>query len=469
MEDVEMQTHPKTKEAYQLLHDGILVLQRAEQHGMRIDVEYCQKKKKHLTRKINHLQSKFENTNFFKHWQRVYGTKANIDSNWQLAHLLYDVKKIKPTKLTASGKGATDEETLSRIGLPEIDQLLEIRKLKKIRDTYLDAYIREQVNGYLHPSFNLHTVRTYRSSSDHPNFQNVPKRDKEAMKICRQAICPRPGHQLLEIDYSSLEVRISACYHKDPNMINYINDSNSDMHGDMARQIFLLENLSKDIPEHKILRNAAKNGFVFPEFYGDYYGNCAENLACRWGGLPKGKWKKGQGIPMPTGTLSDHLISMGIESYEQFEKHVSQVEEDFWGRRFQVYQRWKDRLWKKYQRLGYVDLLTGFRCKGVMTRNEAINIPIQGSAFHCLLWSFIEIDRIARKENWDSHLVGQIHDAILLDVLPDELERVIEVAKQVACHDLLEAWDWIIVPLEIEADICDVNKPWSEKKAFPLV
>ena len=47
--------------------------------------------------------------------------------------------------------------------------------------------------------------------------------------------------------------------------------------------------------------------------------------------------------------------------------------------------------------------------------------PSAGAAFHCLLKTFIEVDKIMRKENWDSRLVGQIHDSILLDVHPDEL------------------------------------------------
>ncbi|KKL05637.1 hypothetical protein LCGC14_2604030, partial [marine sediment metagenome] len=124
---------------------------------------------------------------------------------------------------------------------------------------------------------------------------------------------------LLEVDYSGLEVRIAACYHQDPNMLKYINNPASDMHGDMAKQIFKLPKLDKAITEHKVLRDAAKNGFVFPEFYGDYYKNCAESMACNWGELPQSRWKEGQGIKMPEGYLSDHLIAKGIKSYKQCE------------------------------------------------------------------------------------------------------------------------------------------------------
>ena len=461
-----MQLTPNLPEAYKLLHDGILAFARAEQEGMRIDVDYCLKKKKHLDRKIDLIEQKIRKTKFFMHWERVYGAKANPDSNWQLAHILYSVRKITPTKYTASGKGATDDEALSQIDLPEIQWILEMRKLKKVRDTYLDAFVREQVDGYLHPFFNLHTVKTFRSSSERINFQNIPKRDKEAMEITRKAIFPKPGHQLLEIDYSGVEVRISECYHHDPVMRKYIEDPTSDMHGDMACQIFILDKLDKSIASHKTMRQAAKNGFVFPQFYGDYYVNCAENIACKWCGLSKGKWSAGQGIEYGDGHLSDHLIAKGIDTYNKFEAHIQKIENHFWSKRFKVYTRWKDKWWEGYQKNGYVSMYTGFRCSGIMRRNECINIPIQGSAFHCLLWSFIQVDRISREQNWRSRLIGQIHDAMVLDVHPDELDMVASTVHKVTCEDLSKHWTWINVPLEVEAEVCPVDSSWNEKQDY---
>ena len=61
------------------------------------------------------------------------------------------------------------------------------------------------------------------------------------MNMCRKALFPRPGHQLLEADFSGLEVRIAACYHKDKTMVKYITDPTTDMHGDMAKQIFMID------------------------------------------------------------------------------------------------------------------------------------------------------------------------------------------------------------------------------------
>lgn len=466
-----MTTNPHSYQAYQLLHSGTLALARAERAGIRVDLEYIERKKLHLNRKIERLENQFKETNFFRHWQHTMKGKVNINSNAQLSAFLYKIKKLEPARTTDSGQGATDEDSLKQLNLPELNDLLEIRKLKKVRDTYLDAFAREQVGGYIHPFFNLHLVRTYRSSSDSPNFQNIPARDEEAMQIVRKALFPRPGHQLLEIDFSGIEVRVNACYNKDPNLIKYIKDPTSDMHADMAKQIFMVDPFNKKNPYHKVLRQAAKNGFVFPEFYGDYYGNCAEGMACGWGKLPNGKWQTGQGIPLDDGpfTLSDHLIAKGINSLDKFSDHLKKIEKDFWENRFPDYAAWKERWWKVYQKHGHIDLLTGFRCSGVMSRNEVINTPAQGSAFHCLLWSFVEMDRIQREEHWDSRLIGQIHDSMLLDCLPEEVDHILETARRVTCQDLLKAWKWIIVPLEIECDIAPPDGSWADKSKINFV
>jgi len=451
-----------TKDAYELIHKGILALARAERYGIRIDTEYCQKQRQRLTRKIEYYRKKLQATKFYRRWEHIYGGKTNIYSNHQLSNILYKHMKITPPKYTESGQGATDEDALKRIDLPELRLILEIRKWTKIRDTYLEQFIREtNTDGYMRPTFELHTVRTYRSSSSNPNFQNIPKRDKEAMRICRRAILPRPGHTLVEADFSALEVNIAACYHRDPNMLSYLHDKNSDMHGDMAKQIFFLDKLDKSIPEHKLLRQAAKNGFVFPQFYGDYYKNNAIGI-CDWVQLPVNKkWKKSDGITLPEGiTVAKHLRQNGIKSSDDFVEHMREVEDHFWNVRFRVYKQWKERWIEEYYKKGYLQMYTGFICSGVMRKNEIVNYPIQGSAFHCLLKTFIKLDEQMRKEKWNSRLIGQIHDSLVMDVDPNELDYIEGVLKQIVSEELPKEWPWIIVPLEIEVEVYGVDHPW---------
>jgi len=464
-----MKLNPNTSQAYQLLHNGSLAMGRAERQGIRVDVEYVKKEKARLSKNINTNMTKLKGSKFYKRWEESVLKEVNINSAPQLSKFLYKVQGLEPPKLTEGGQGSVDEETLLQLNIPELNQILQIRKLKKIRDTYLDQFQREQVDGYIHPFFNLHLVRTYRSSSNSPNFQNIPKRDEEAMQIVRSALYPRPGHQLLEVDYKGLEVAISCCYHKDENMIKYVKDKKTDMHRDMMEQIFKIKYNGSD--EHKHLRAAAKNGFVFPQFYGDYFVNNARDMACKWGELPNGIFKDGAGISIDDQgtTLGTHLRDNGIKSIRSFETYLEKIQYDFWDNRFPQYAQWKQKWWDVYRRRGFVDLLTGFRCHGVMARNDATNYPIQGAAFHCLLWAFIELDRSLMVDGWKSRLIGQIHDAIILDVYPGELEAVSELIHHVTTKELPKAWPWIIVPLEVDAELCPVDGSWAEKESYKLI
>lgn len=459
-----MNINPNTKEAYDLFHQGILAFARAERQGLRVDVDYVNKKMEYITRKMAKLEREFRDSTFFRHWQHSIKGQINIHSNPQLEYYLYNVKKIKVQTETKSGKGSTNDETLRQMGIPELDNLLQIRKLKKTRDTYLEAFIREQVDGYMHTNLNLHFAVSYRSSSDSPNLHNIPVRDEESMQMCRGALYPRPGHQILEIDFKGIEVAINCVYNQDPKLIQYVSDPTTDMHADMAKQIFKVKGFDKHIKEHYKLRQAAKNGFVFPEFYGDYYKHCSGNLLCNWGKLGKGTFHTGEGITMPEGTLADHLINVGLGSFSRFEKHLKGIEDDFWNNRFPVYSEWKEQWYRSYKKYGYFDLLTGFRCGGIMDRKQVCNYPGQGTAFHCLLWSFIQLDERMQREKWDTGLVNQIHDSVILDVHPDELEHVIDTAQEITTVRLAEHFPWINVPMKVDMALSPVDHSWADKK-----
>ncbi len=457
-------------EAYNLLHDGSLALGRAERAGIRVDLKRAKKNKEALTIKIEALTKELHKSNFYKRW--VYsagGTPRNMNSDTQLGNYLYKVLKLKPTKLNTSKKGSTDEEALESLNVPELNTILKIRKLKNIRDTFLEGFVREAVDGFVHPFYNLNLVVTYRSSSDSPNFQNIPVRSLEAKKYIRKCLYPRRGHQIMELDFKGIEVGVGTCYHKDPTMIKYVTNPKSDMHGDMAKQIFLIDDWDPSHDGHSTLRNGAKNGFVFPQFYGDYYGNNAVSLA-KWGRLSSTtRWSKSEGILLPNKVpLGKHMINHSLTSIKLFADHLRGIEDHFWNERFPVYNDWKDKAWRQYQKKGYLEMLTGFKCQGVMDRKMIVNYPIQGTAFHCLLWCLIELDRIMYREGWETKIIGQIHDSLIFDIYPPELSMVIEIAKRITTVDLLKNYPWIIVPLSVEAELCNIDESWYYKKKIKI-
>ncbi len=433
---------PTGLQGYALLLEGAKALAHLEYRGVRVDEEYCRDWMSKLETRINSLKAEALETKEGRKWKSIYGATTNLDSPAQLSRLLFKELGLKPTKVTTKGNAAVDEEVLKSINLPLITCLLEIRRWAKVRGTFLKNLLDETRGGRLHPFYHLHTTVTYRSSSTSPNFQNLPMRDPEIMAIVRGAIRPPPGFQILEIDYSGIEVRVAACYHKDPAMLKYINDPTKDMHRDMASEIFVLPGSEVTKP----IRHSAKNRFVFPQFYGDYWKRCAASM-----------WEDAATL-----NLRDHLKGDGLSSLSKFERHMEKIEDRFWKNRFPVYAKWKDRHYEEYLRRGYFDTLTGFRCSGLMGRNQVINYPVQGSAFHCLLWSLIHLNEAMRKMK--SKIVGQIHDSVIIYAAPNELKSLLAMAQQITCHDLRDEWKWIITPLDIEAEATEIDRPWSEKK-----
>lgn len=443
-------------DAYQLMHEGAIALAEVQSNGIRVDMAYLKEKRKSTAHQIKKIKAVLEECKEVRKWKKLYGREFNLDSNDQLADILYNHLGYEAVGETASGNAAVDKKALERIDLPMVKQLLLLRKLQKARGTYLAGISREVVDGFLYPFFNLHTVKTYRSSSNNPNFQNMPIRDPFMGELIRRAFIPRENRILLELDYSSIEVKIAACYHKDPTMLSYIKDPSKDMHRDMAAQCYKLPQEQVT----KFIRYCGKNMYVFPEFYGSYYAQVAPDL---WSAAQKEDNKLVDGT-----LLKEHLVAQGLGSYSRFESYIQKVEDHFWNKRFRVYNNWRKKHYASYLKKGYFDTLTGFRCQGVMKKNDVINYPVQGAAFHCLLWSLIQLNRMFRKKKMATCIVGQIHDSIVMDVEPKELSDVLAMAKQVMCSDLLQHWDWIIVPIDIEAEAAPVNGSWFEKKKVEI-
>ena len=458
--------NPITMDAYDLMHDAALVLSRVEQNGIRIDVDYCHKAIKHLGRRITRMNEEVLDSEIGRLGKKTFGFKFNIKSDEQLAHLVYDVMGLKSPIKTSKGNNSVKAEVLETMNIPGLSILVRSKQLEKAKTTYLSNFLKEEVDGYMHPFYHLNLARTYRSSSSDPNFQNIPNRDPEIRTICRKAIIPRPGRKIAALDFSGVEVRVGTAYHKDPVMMKYNSDPTTDLHRDMAQEIYCLNNddwnwvKEENASVTKAIRHSSKNQFVFPSFYGDWYKSCAPNL-----------WKSAHASThiLPNGLgLEQWLYARGIEDYDDFEVHMKEIDRAFWEDRFNVYSEWKEQWWKDYQKKGYFDTLTGFRCQGVMGRNDAINYPVQGSAFHFTLYSMVEIDKVIQDYELDTLIIGQIHDELVLDLVPEEEEFLLKKCKQIMTQKIRKHWKWINVPIDVEIEVTPVDGSWVEKSEIVI-
>ncbi len=456
-----------TIEALTLLQEGSLVFAEMEAAGIRIDMPYLNNTIKEVTQRIRNLEISLRASEVYKLWLKRFKYKTKLGSLQQLGEILFKVMKYPCHALTPTKRPKTDEESLKRVDHPFVRDYMLLGDLKKDKSTYLEGIRNEVVDGYIHPFFSLHTAVSYRSSSSDPNFHNFPNRDPVRMKMVRQCFIPREGNHLVEFDFSGVEVRVACCYTKDPQLIKEFTGPGGDPHGQTAMELF---GLKKEQVQKGSTRHWAKNRFVFAQFYGSVYFQCAPHL---WEVASDEQYKLADGT-----TILEHLKSQGIKelgdctpnanvSSSTFVHRVKQVENSFWNDRFKVYSSWKNRWWNAYIRNGEFVTLTGFRCQwgkaGPLSRNDALNYPIQGSAFHCLLWTLIQVQKWLRKNQMKCRIIGQIHDSLVLDCPPDELQAVLNKIYQTITVDIRNHWSWVIVPLDAEAEVAPVNASWDKK------
>jgi len=465
--------------ASRLFLEGQVALAEIEQHGFRVNLNLLSKDERLLGDEIDKLIVEVAATpegRQWKKWLARTGSKKEFHplSNPQLASFLFEELKWEPYSFTEKGQPAVDDDALVLFDQPFCDQILKLRKKDRTLGTFLHGIRSEQVDGWLRSFFNLNINISLRGQSDSPNFQNFPIRDPEQGRIIRDKLYPRIGHQLGEVDFSALEVHISHCYHQDPTMDTYLRDETKNMHRDTSSELFFVDPMNEIYFADKApgggfwVRFHGKNGFVFPEFYGSWFKQVAPNL---WraakelkaeDGTPMYQHLKAHGIK-GLGNVADKYVGKGT-----FLEHVQKVEDKFWNVRFPIYTKWKEAWYQEYLQRGYFNLFTGFTCSGVMRKNEVLNYPVQGAAFHCLLWSMIQLHNWLKRYNMKTRIVSQIHDSLVIDFHPSEVEDVVAAAHHIMTKAILKHWDWLIIPLKVEFELAPVDGSWNDKKKLKV-
>ena len=455
-----------TDDAIQLFLEGSLALSEVESHGCRIDKPYLERAITDVNSDVAAVESELRADPIYKTWQRRYPT-PNLAAPEQLATVIFTDLGYKSKYATSSGKRASaSKDALESVDLPFVKRYVHAQELRKAGD-FLVGIQREMVQHddglwYVHPSYSLNKI-TFRSGCSQPNFQNQPNRIPKMAEIVRRCYIARDGYQLGECDLGQIEVRIPCAYSFDPVLIDYVSDSNKDMHRDTACDIFML-----DAPRiHKLVRHCAKNKFVFPSFYGSYYAQMAPDI---WDAIDQQNLTYRDGSK----TIRQHLRECGIAELGAcdpdqspvpgtFEHHLKQIEDRFWNERFIVHTKWKKDWVAAYERDGGCQFLTGFIMTGPHKRNDIINYPVQGSAFHCCLWALIQINNILKKYKMKSRIIGEIHDCINFEIWPSERDDVFSLCEYIMTRKIREWATWLNVPITVECEICPVGGSWFDK------
>jgi DNA polymerase I len=389
----------------------ISVLAEMEWNGIAIDVQRFATLKERFQREREQVQLEI---------YKEAGEEFNIGSNVQLREILFNRLKLPVLKKTSTGP-STDASVLQELAeeghrLPSL--LMEYRELAKLESTYLDTLPRSANprDGRIHTSFNQTVASTGRLSSSDPNLQNIPIR-RELGRDIRRGFVPRAGWTLLAADYSQIELRLLAHLSRDNNFVDAFN-AGGDIHRQTAAIIF-------DVPLASVtseMRGRAKT-INFATIYGQGPHALSRQL----------------GI---THAEARDFIAKYFERFEGVKRYLDSMVE---------FAREHGYVQTIFNRRRYIPELRerNFNMRAFGERTAA-NSPIQGSAADLIKIAMIRVDDSFRERGFESRMLLQVHDELVFDVKPSELEDV----REVVVHQMEHAAE-LSVPLVVDVGIGD--------------
>jgi DNA polymerase-1 len=393
----------------------VRLLAKMEEVGIGVDVAELEGLAERLIQECDALRAQI--------WEDA-GEEFNVNSTPQLREVLFERLGLTPQKKTKTGF-STDAASLEKLrgDHPIIEHLLRYREVEKLRSTYGEGLLAEVgPDGRIHASFNQTVARTGRLSSDRPNLHNIPVRTEEGRRF-RKAFVPAAGFGFLVADYNQIELRCIAHLAEDPGLIAAF-ESGTDIHTETAARIFSAD------PDSITTEQRSKAKMVS---YGLAYGMEAFGPAQR--------------LNIPTSEASDTL--------------------DAYFEAFPAVQDYMDRTVAEARERGYTETLFGrrrqipelssgnYRIRQAGER-QAMNAGIQGLAADIFKVALVRLDRVLDEGDFESRVVLQVHDEVIVEVADDERDVVSERTV-----DSMSGAFELRVPLEVNVAF---GSSWADAK-----
>jgi len=382
----------------------VFVLYDMQKEGVRVDKEGLKSYGEVLGNRIQVLE------------KEIYdeaGEEFNINSPKQLGVILFEKMNMPYKKKTKSGY-STAADVLDKLApeYPFVKKILEYRQLAKLKSTYADglaAYISE--DGRIHGKFNQTITATGRISSTEPNLQNIPIRMELGRQI-RKVFIPKEGCVFLDADYSQIELRIMAHMSKDEKLIEAYNMA-EDIHRITASQVF-------GVPFDEVTDLQRRNAKAVN--FGIIYGISSFGLS--------------QDLSISRKEASDY-IEQYFKTYPKIKGYIDSMVEDAKKTGYSLTMFNRRRPIPELKSSNFMQRSFGERV--------AMNAPIQGTAADIIKLAMIRVYDALKKGGYKSKLLLQIHDELLVETYPDEIEDVKKIIE-----DGMKNAVKLSVPLEID-------------------
>ena len=334
----------------------------------------------------------------------VVGHEFNLGSPKQLQEVLFTELGLPKTKRIKTGY-TTDSEALTWLmAQPKTSPILahllrhrDVARLKSIVDSLIPM---ASVDGRIHTTYNQMIAATGRLSSTDPNLQNIPIRTEEGRRI-RQGFVVGSGYEcLLTADYSQIELRIMAHLSGDAALEEAF-ASGHDFHAETASRVFGLP------PDEITVELRSK---IKAMNYGLAYGLSPYGLSQQLRITPDEARGLMEGYFEQFGGVRDYLYGV-----------VAQARKDGYTETMLGRRRYLP------------DLTSDNRQRREMAERMALNAPIQGSAADIIKVAMLGVDRAIRARGLRSRMLLQVHDELLFEVAPGELDDLRALVSETMC------------------------------------
>jgi DNA polymerase-1 len=390
------------------------VLAAMERDGIRVEPARLEAFAKELERNLDNLTREIH---------ALAGEAFTIASPKQLGQILFEKLKLPAIRRTKTGY-STDADVLTELALahPLPGKVLEHRTLSKLKGTYADALpvLVNPATGRIHTTFNQLVAATGRLSSQDPNLMNIPIRTDLGRRI-REAFVPEEGWRFVAADYSQIELRILAHLSGEPAIIESF-QRGEDIHTRTACEVFKIEPAAVSSLQRTIAKSA--------------------NYAILYG-----------------------VSAFGLSQATRIDQKEAQRYIDAYFATHPRVRAFIDRTLAEGRERGYVTTLLGrrrylpdLRSGNPVARNAAermaMNAPVQGTASDMIKIAMVRVAAALRERSVQSRMLLQVHDELLFESPPDEVEIITALAREIMEQALPLA-----VPIVVDVK---TGTDWSE-------
>lgn len=407
-----------------IVHPAMVCLSRVELRGMKVDYERVYQVKTLLEKSIKKIQNAIANEkevirtlNHFKKKNKKLEA-INLNSTPQMQWLLYTELKLPMyNQSKKTGLPSTDAGTLELLK----DKHHIVKKIVQLRSytyqlTDLQQLIdkRRKHDDTIYSDLVQDYVVTGRLASRNPNLQNIKGSTDEEPSYVKECFISRyKKGLLLQADYKQLELRLMGSESREPLFIKAFEEE-ADLHQLTADDLNVSRTFAKRIN------------------FGSAYGITEHGLC------------KQLGVTVKEAKI---MLENYWNVYTSLKQWMKKNQHECYN---QLYVN------NRFGRIRHLsDIISNKWWLRESAERQSSNFKIQSLGADINMWVMVQIDKYLMESGMKSMVVGQIHDSVLVDVHPSEIDKVKDTMYKIMEDKTWDLFTFLTIPLKIDIETGD--------------